>query len=500
MDKVRIKKVDHTNLLLDCSRSTGAELNDVFSFYAPNYKWVPSYRNKMWDGKIRIFNYKTHLFPAGLYYHLRDFCKERDYEIEFVESEFGYPDETNDIDPKEIMEFIQSLNLHSRGRKIEIRDYQFNAICHALQSKRTLLISPTGSGKSLIIYVLIRYLLHHCLNKMLLVVPTTSLVEQMYSDFADYSEFDDSFTPDQICHKIYSGKEKTNVHERVFISTWQSIFKLGGKWFEQFDVVLGDEAHGFQAKSMSSIMNKSRNAEYRIGLTGTLHNSLTHELVLQGLFGKIFQVTTTKKLQDDDTLAQLKINMVNLIYPDEIKKTFGKQTYQDEIHFLTQNQARNEFIVNLACSLDGNTLLLFQYVENHGKVLYQMIKDQQPNFKTFYASGETDKKEREAIRAIVEQQQKSITCASSGVFSTGVNIRNIHNIIFASPSKSQVKVLQSIGRGLRKSDNGKPTKLFDIVDDITWKSRKNYAAKHAEERLKIYNKEQFDVEHYKVKL
>ena len=500
MDKLTVKRIDYTNLLVDCSPSVAAELNDVFSFYVPNHKWIPSVRNKVWDGKIRIFNYKTHHFPAGLYDHLEDFCNKRDYQIQLIESDYGLANVKSEIDPREIMNFIDGLNLHSRGNKISIRDYQFNGVCKALESRRQLLLSPTGSGKSLIIYTLIRYLLRQLDDKILIVVPTTSLVEQMYSDFADYSEFDDSFNVQHVCHKIYSGKEKTNVHERVFISTWQSIFRLGPKWFQQFGAVFGDEAHGFQAKSMSSIMNKAKNAEYRIGTTGTLNDAKTHELVLQGLFGPIHRVTTTKKLQDEDTLAQLKINMIELTYPDQIRKTFGKQTYQSEIDWIVQNQERNEFITKLACSLEGNTLLLFQFVDKHGKVLHQMIKDTSPNFKVFYVSGETDKSDREAIRSIVEQQHKSITVASSGVFSTGVNIKNIHNIIFSSPSKSQIRVLQSIGRGLRKSDNGKPTKLYDIVDNLCYGRRKNYAVRHAEERHSIYNKEQFDVKVHKVQL
>jgi len=448
----------------------------------------------MWDGKIRLFNRKTYEFPAGLYDQLEQFCNQNGYNIQMIESEYGMPNKKETVDPNEIMRFIKGMNLHSKGKPIEIRDFQFNAICSIIQDRRKLLISPTGSGKSLIIYVAIRFLLERLDDKILLVVPTTSLVDQMFSDFGDYSSNDDSFDVAQKCHKIYSGKEKTNVHEQVFISTWQSIFKLGETWFRQFGAVFGDEAHLFDAKSMSAIMEKSIRAEYRIGTTGTLKGTKVHELALQGLFGKKFQVTTTKKLQDNDTLAQLVVNMIRLKYPSEIKtafKTLKKLNYQKEIEFIVTYERRNEFIVDLAQSLDGNTLILFQFVKKHGKVLQSMIEHKIKDRRLFYVSGEVEQDDREAIRAIVEKQSKSIILASNGVFSTGVNIKNIHNIIFANPSKSQVRVLQSIGRGLRKSDNGKPTRLFDLVDDIRVRSDPNFAWKHAEERRGIYHREEF---------
>ena len=138
------------------------------------------------------------------------------------------------------------------------------------------------------------------------------------------------------------------------------------------------------------------------------------------------------------------------------------------------------------------TLVLFLRVETHGKILFDLINnDKEEKRKAFFVSGEVATADREAIRGIVEKQKNAIIVASLGTFSTGVNIRNLHNIIFASPSKSQIRVLQSIGRGLRKSDNGKSTKLFDIADDFHWKKRQNYTLMHSAERLKIYKREQF---------
>ena len=155
-------------------------------------------------------------------------------------------------------------------------------------------------------------------------------------------------------------------------------------------------------------------------------------------------------------------------------------------------EKRNKFIANLAAAQQGNTLVLFNLVERHGKVLRDLINDRlKEGQRLFYVSGETKTNDREQIRGIVERQSNSIVLASLGTFSTGINIRNIHNIIFASPSKSQIRVLQSIGRGLRMSDDGSTTKLFDIADDLHHKSKKNFTLLHSAERIKIYNNEKF---------
>ncbi len=499
MDILQVRLDNHSKLRIGAEKGICWELRDHFSYFVPGYEWMPKFRAKAWDGKIKLFDYNSGTLPAGLYSKLVDFCKVRDYRIELEESPAGLPGVKEKINPKEVWDFIQGLNLHSKGKKIEVRDYQFNAICKALEDKRILLLSPTGSGKSLIIYILLRWIAEERSDKLLVIVPTTQLVDQMYSDFEDYSSHDDSFRAADWCHRIYAGQAKTNVHERIFISTWQSIYKLPRTWFCQFGCIIGDEAHTFTSSSLTTSMDKAWNAKYRIGTTGTLDGTKTHELVLEGVFGPVFRVTTTKKLQDEDTLAQLSISMLELVYPEETRQLFEKVKYQHEIDWIVRNEIRNRFIKNLALDQKGNTLIMFQFVQKHGKVLYELIRQAAgPDRKVFFVAGEVDKADREAIRKIVETETNAIIIASLGVFSTGVNIRNLHNIIFGSPSKSQIKILQSIGRGLRKSDNGWTTLLYDIVDNLTYSGRENYAFRHGRERKRIYNSEQFNVKYYKV--
>ena len=490
METIRVRKLNHATLKVYCERGVGAELREFFSFYVPGYKFMPAYRNRMWDGKIRLYNQITGEISAGLFPQILSFAESREYEIDIEESDYGNPNEGNKVDAEFMMKFIKALKL-----PFEIRDYQFDAVCTGIQRKNAILLSPTGSGKSLIIYVLMRYLLSSFKNDVLIIVPTTSLVEQMYNDFKNYG-----YDVEHNCHRIYSGKDK-NTSKRVIISTWQSIHRFQFDWFNRFGAVFGDECHGFKSKSLTTIMNKCIEAEYRFGTTGTLDGALTHELVLQGLFGKVYRVTSTRALQDNDTLAKLSIRRIILQYHEKIRKDFGKKTYQEEIEYVVTHDNRNTFIKNLTLDLKGNTLVLYNYVEKHGKPLYKLIKDNaKENRKIFFVSGETAATDREAIRAIVEKQKNSITVASLGTFSTGINIRNLHNIVFASPSKSQIRVLQSIGRGLRKTDDGKSTTLYDIIDDISWKSKKNFGILHADERLRIYGREKFNHKTYRVSL
>jgi superfamily II DNA or RNA helicase len=491
MADIILSKKDEVYLKVKCEPSIGQELNDHFSFDVPGAKFHPLYRSRMWDGKVRLYSMFTQELYVGLKSYLEHFCKERDYTIDYS----NYIEQADAVTYDQIKDFCLSLQLASKGEPIEVRDYQIDAVYQAIHDGRRLLLSPTGSGKSLILYCLLRWNLQSD-RKQLILVPTTSLVEQLYSDFQDYSSVN-GWKASEHCYRIYGGHEKSNQFD-VVISTWQSLYKLPKQFFSTFQVIYGDEAHNFKAKSLTSILNKCTNTPYRVGTTGTLDGTKTHKLVLEGLFGPVYKVTTTKKLIDNKQLADLAIYNIILEYSDEVRKACKGFDYQKEIDFIVQNVQRNKFIRNLALKQEGNTLVLFQYVEKHGKVLYEMIKEKAGERKVFYVSGETDVTIRESVRAITEEESDAIIVASYGTFSTGINIRNLHNIIFSSPSKSRIRNLQSIGRGLRTSGTKTKCKLYDIADDLTWKSKKNYTLNHMIERIKIYNDEHFNYKLVKV--
>ena len=483
-------------MLIDCNQHQLQELRDYFSFFVPGHKFMPAFKSRKWDGKIKLFNQITRELNAGLYEHLKKFCSDRMYPLQLQETAYGHPAQTNHVAHQNLIKFQSELNL-----PFELRDYQYDAVTHGIEKKRAVLLSPTGSGKSFIIYNLLRWYLDCVTNfvdnfdkQVLIVVPTTSLVEQMYKDFEDYG-----YDVKEYVHRIYSGKDKNTI-KPVIISTWQSIYKFPKEWFENMGCVFGDEVHLFKAKSLSGIMNKCVNAEYRFGTTGTLDGTETNKLVLEGLFGPVRRVTMTKDLQEKGTLAKIDISILLLRYHNDVCHMLKDATYQEEIDYIVTNEKRNRLISNLALDQTGNSLVLFQFVEKHGKPLYDMIKDKAGDRPVYYVSGEVEASDREQIRGIVEGQKNAIIVASLGTFSTGINIRNLHNIIFASPSKSQVKVLQSIGRGLRKSDDGSVTKLYDIADDLHIRKHKNFTLRHSAERIKIYTKEQFPYKIHQIDL
>lgn len=489
VDKIIIKNLNEAYVSIICNDGVAYELRETFTFQVPGYQFTPQYRARLWDGKIRLFDIRTKQLYRGLVPYIAKFCEERNYEWEY-ENE-SYDEEFSLAEAKEYVDKLRP--------KHAPRDYQLDAFVHAIRTRRSLLLSPTASGKSLIIYLLARFLQHKGLKKGLIVVPTVSLVEQLTSDFKDYSETNGWNVSDNI-HKIYQGQDKDTT-KFLTISTWQSLYKMPKKWFADFDFVIGDEAHQFKAKSLTDIMTGLVNAKYRIGTTGTLDGTKTHRLVLEGLFGSVRKVITTKELMDAKHLAEFKIKCLLLRHSDSICQAARNFTYQQEIEYLVLNESRNRFIANLAVSLEGNTLVLFQYVDKHGKILHKLIADKLgADRKVFFVSGETDVDIREEIRKIVEQETQAIIVASFGTFSTGINIRNLHNIIFASPSKSRIRNLQSIGRGLRKSDTKDSAQLFDIADDMRYKKHENYTLKHFAERIKIYTEEKFAFKVYKVEL
>jgi superfamily II DNA or RNA helicase len=484
-NKIVITNINEVYVKVTCDEGVSYELREHFTFLVPGYQFTPQYRSKLWDGKVRLFDLRTYQIYRGLVPYIVKFCEDRDYEWEYDNEVY---DEEFSI--KEAQEFIQKLNL-----PVEPRDYQIEAFIHAVRSRRALLLSPTASGKSLIIYLIMRYLYANCnVKRTLIIVPTISLVTQLASDFSSYG-----FSSDELVHRIFGGQDK-QTDKPIIISTWQSLYKLPKEYFKQFDFVVGDEAHLYKSKEISELMCKISNAKYRIGTTGTLDGTKTHKLVLEGLFGAVRKIITTKDLMDQGHIADFNIKCLILKHPDAMCQALKKSTYQQEIEYIILNEARNKFIANLSLSLKGNTLILYQYVDKHGKILYDMINKEVGDRKCFFVYGKTEGEVREEIRHIVEKEHDAIIIASYGTFSTGINIRNLHNIIFASPSKSRVRNLQSIGRGLRKSETKDSATLYDIADDLRHKKRDNFTLKHFAERIKIYSEEKFTFKIYKIEL
>ncbi len=478
MSHLTISKKNEVYLHVQAEIHVYYELADYFTFDVPGAKFMPQYQKKYWDGKIRLFNTQKGEIYVGLLDKIVQFCKDHGYTYQFENNEYyGTPFEVNELISFEgVKDYMNAISKHKP------RPYQIEGVYDALRHNRRLIVSPTASGKSLMIYSIVRYFVEQK-KSILIVVPTTSLVEQMHKDFSDYGWDVGSY-----CHKIYAGRER-NTDAQVIITTWQSIYKLPRTYFKRFSVVIGDEAHQFKSKSLVSIMTKLADAKYRYGFTGTLDGSQTHKWVLEGLFGPSYKLIKTEELMKKGHVATLDINVLLLKHPPTKFETF-----EDEVQYIITHDRRNNFIKNLALDLKGNTLILYARVEGHGQPLYDLINNSNhiENRKVFFVHGGVATEDREMIREITEQENNAIIVASYGTFSTGINIKRLHNVIFASPSKSRIRNLQSIGRVLRKGNGKVKATLYDIADDICYKSRKNYTLNHLIERIKVYNEENFN--------
>lgn len=499
---IRLHYVNEVHLKIETSTSIEAELFDEFSFKIPNHFFNPKVKAGVWNGIIHLYNRKTKLIYKGLVKKIVKFAEARGY---VVEDETGHKE--NAIAVVDFQDFIKEIHLPENKTP---RDYQIAAAVTALRKKRMLFLSPTASGKSLIIYLILRFL-----NlKSLLIVPTLNLVQQMYDDFGDYSVNDSWNTTDK-CHAFSGNKNKDNSKD-IVITTWQTLQNVEEEWFEEqaFDVILVDEAHYAKNKQLINIMEKNKKSIYRYGTTGTLDNKEIHHFTLEGLFGEIKEVIETVELMKQKYISDLVIKCLILQYTAEDKKILNsmiyneekkvkvKSVYRSELAFILAHEKRNNFIASLALSLKGNTLILFQFKKLHGEIIRDLIDAKNKSGKeTFYISGDTEVEIREATRKIVEKKgEDCIIIASSGVFSTGINIIKLDNIILAHPSKAEIRLLQSIGRGLRRDNEKVRCVLFDIADDLSKGKKKNYAYQHFIERLRIYMKKKFTYKIHKIDL
>lgn len=486
MDKVHLQYVNDAYVKVVSDPGTVMELSEQLTFFAENYKFNPKYKARVWDGKIRLVNGMTGLLYAGLAQRVKRFCDNRGYEFSF-DNEIAY----DDVSEHEVRKFIETLNLPADRTPY---DYQVQAVVKCLRSRRRTLVSPTSSGKSLIIYIICMWYLTRGI-KELIVVPTTSLVIQLANDFKSYGYKDE-------CHLSTDGLNKGDIEQDITIACWQAIdngkYSVPKTWYAQFKAIIVDEAHTAKATQLVKIASSMINCPYRFGTTGTLDDNPLNVATIEGLFGPQYKVTTTEQLMKEGKVSQLTIKCIILKHTAKSKKELkaAGKTYQDEIDYIVGHSGRNKFIKNLTLSLHGNKLLFFKLVDKHGKVLYDLLKDEVEN--VYYIDGAVKAQQREEIRKAVEEEGNATLIASLGTTSTGVSINRLKHMIAAAPSKSKIKVLQSIGRMLRlheeKEESG--AILYDIIDDFG----KNFTLQHFAERLAIYDKEGFDYKIYVVGL
>ena len=498
--QIEIIKINESHIKVYSSFEIEQEIRDYFTFMAPGHQFDKRFRARLWDGKVSLYNIRTKLLPIGLYSRLVEFCEEQKIEIIFRECDrFSGVNITNDIHLEEVQAYVNDLNLWSKNGPIAARDYQVSAIHKAIETKRVTLISPTASGKSVLIYSIIRWILENDPDaRVLLIVPSVSLVNQMFGDFKDYSQ-QNNWDVDKHCQKLYSGQSR-ELSKRVLITTWQSFSKIskdrvnGPKILSLYRCVIVDECQGAKGIEIQNILEKCTRAQYRIGTTGTLtanQNDKLNILQIEGFLGPVHKVITTKELMDTNQVSNLQIKALVMKYVQDDCKLIKAADYQQEIKWLVDNNRRNAFIMKVALTTDGTTLILVKHRDSHAKKLYEALKKTSKR-PVYYVSGAVDADERERIRQVANKED-CIIVATFATMAVGVNLPSIRHVIFGCPSKSAITVLQSIGRGLRLHEGKTHMTLWDIIDDLRYKKAENYAYQHGIERLTIYRKEKFDI-------
>ena len=502
MNELEVDKLNEVYLQIrNLTQSSALELKEYFSCFIDNYWFSPKVKAKLWDGKISFYDWKNQTIPFGLFPQFVKFCNKFNYQYKV---NFSKEDVINQITDEEFEEFYEAI---FKDSTYSPRDYQDESIKKALRMKRGVIESATASGKSLSIYAIIRFILGIITEnkKILFVVPNINLVNQIFSDFVDYGWKQ----AESNCSLIYNNSKKVDWEKPIIISTWQSLIKKPAEFFQKFQAVIVDEVHLAQAISINKILKQCINADYRIGLTGTMPESLISQFTIYGYLGpKIFEIKSFE-LIEKGILSKIKIANILLQYPketvyeywhddeDNIKKT----SYQDELNIIYGYKKRNEIFKYIINNINqSHNVLILCHKINHLKLIKEYIEKIFTNHKIYEIYGLTEGDERERIRKLSNLQESTIILGTYATLSTGFNLPRLHHIIFASSFRSKIKILQSIGRGLRVHDTKDRLLVWDIVDDLSWVhnwgdndvKHINYVYEHWKERLRYYNAQNFN--------
>lgn len=495
--KVTVEFLNYSYAKVDCENGVFMELRNYFCFDVDGARFNKKYLYSSWDGKIRLLESDGRL-PIGLVGILEKYCAENDLEIEVDERLAP----VHHMSREEFDTWLSGFEIYSGDTKITPHWYQADSVFEAINGNRRTLNLPTSAGKSLIACLLARWYLENYEGKVLILVPTTALVQQMIDDFNDYR-----LIPANMCHGIMSGTKK-HTDRPVVVSTWQSACKMPSDWFDQFGFVNVDECHLATAKELGGIVQSMRDCQFKIGMSGSLRDGKANVLQYIGMFGHVFRPVTTRQLIDEGQVSDIRINSIFLRYQDHETVAVRALDYQGEIAFINGHVKRNAWICRLAIKLakekNENTLVLFKE-KKHGKWLYEAIKakyGEGAEDKVVYISGDTKTDSRIKMRSDVENDTGMIIVASFGVLSTGISIKRLHHAIFARPIKSKITVIQSVGRLLRKHATKDKAVLWDVIDDICVKPKtakakskyvyQNFAYKHGLDRIDRYAGEQFE--------
>lgn len=508
---VYISKLNSTWMQVRCREVyMEMEIAERFSFKVDNAQYDPRVKSGRWDGIKRLYNRTHKRMYSGLLFELVKFLSKQEYSFKIDPELLA----VSDVKRDDVITLCKDLiKPHDGGKPIEPYDYQYDAVEYMLQSGRSICLAATSAGKSLSIYMAIRlYQLADELEgkRILIVVPSKMLVEQLYADFENYSTYPGSnWKAEVFCQKV-SGNYSKFIEKPIVITTWQSLKTLHKSTILDAGAIFIDECHTVRGPVLAELLEAAVNCDVRHGLTGTLDDMESNIMAAQGLLGPAKRIVTAKEIIDAGRATEVVVNCMILDYDVDTKRAFKADQeiaaklpeqnakYMAEINFINALNCRFNFIQNTVRALKGNTIVLFDRVEDQGIPLYEDMKAKHEH--TYIIHGNIGDKEREEIKALFDQYDDIVLYATFSIMSTGVSIKNLHNMIFGSSSKAKIRVLQSIGRLMRLHNSKSIATLYDIVDKIDYNGYQNATFRHVEERIKFYANEKFKVNFMNLKL
>lgn len=482
-----------------------------------NWMFNPMVKKKIWDGNICFLD-KFNRVPVGLIKKVKEIGQKFRFDIDIENEGLSL---WGDFNEEHFDSWIIDM---FKDIKKKPRDYQIDAAKKILKSKRSISELATSAGKTMIMYIVFAYLKSTGnLKQMLIVVPNNNLIIQTIESFEELSDQKSVLSfQSQMISGDKSDKSKSDVD--LVIGTFQSLVKLDESWFEDINIVCIDEAHYTNAQSVKKIISKCKNVFFKFGLSGTLlQDDSADALTIQAFIGPMINKVTPNDLFEKKVATPVKIKVVRLLHSNETlkKKLFNLRSMKSEItgekqlaierEIITQSEERFRVVCDMVKSSTNNSLVLFQNIKNdYGRRLYDQLREETEDKVIFYVDGSTSSNLREEYKKSMETGDNRILVASFGTFSTGISINNIHNVFFMESYKSEKVVKQSIGRGMRLSENKENVTIIDFQDDLSWKNHdntirskrceKNYLLKHGEARLEIYRNEGFPYKIYTLEI
>lgn len=532
MSTVTFTQADEVNALVSIDDEDPKEIKKVNNFIYAIMAFYDQTKSHSWEVRegfktamVNFYDKETHLLPIGLIPRVSNQLKAR-YGTKIVldtDIRNMYIPPRGALTRHDVVSYAATLNLHNREKGFPIVPYehQYKLVERAINGRRISLLACTSAGKSLSMCIMARYLVEREHKKVLIVVPSTNLVEQLFSDFYNDYGWDEARANCTLIHGTSDDKLSKKDLERlqacgvgeeatlknITISTWQSLQNKPDKFFECFTAVLVDEAHSTRGVKLRDILCKCVNAnDFKVGVSGTLPDDGIDAGYIESQLGRKEEIVRLKELVTKNILTPVTVNAIYIPYPHKQRAMICAQTYDAEAAIVTNNSSRRDamdlLIRGNRITTEQNTVVLFKSISNLDLML-EFLQKTHPEFTYHVIKGEISAQERESIRKSIEYSTGNMILATYGCMKQGVNIKLLHNLVMAEPAKSAYMVVQSIGRIVRPHKDKKEAFVYDFVDDASYytvprrggppKLRTNYMMRHFFEREGYYAKDDIPV-------